>query len=94
MQASEELLARYEELRRQALQPAGAMRRGEGLALFMRRGMKEWLQAWSRCMVSDAKRDKEQTNREEMICADVRTDVVMIMAGMVLHGVTRQQHEQ
>ena len=33
------------------------------------------------------------SNREEMICADVRTDVVMIMAGMVLHGVTRQQHE-
>jgi hypothetical protein len=92
VQASEELLARYEELRRQALQPAGAMRRGQGLALFMRRGMKEWLQAWSRCMVSNAKRDKE--HREEMICADVRTDVVMIMAAMVLHGVTRQQHEQ
>jgi hypothetical protein len=45
-------------------------------------------------MVSNAKRDKEQTNREEMICAEVRTDVVMIMAGMVLHGVTGQQHEQ
>ena len=59
----------------------------------MRRGMKEWLQAWSHCMVSNAKRDKEQTNREEMICPDLRTHVVMIMAGMVLHGVTRQQHE-
>jgi hypothetical protein len=56
--------------------------------------MKEWLQAWSHCTVSNAKRDKEQTNREEMIGADVRTDVVMIMAGMVLQGITRQEHEQ
>lgn len=86
-------MAHYEELRREALQPAGAIRHGEGLALFMRRGMKEWLQAWSHCLVSNAKRDKEQTNREEMIYPDVRSDVVMIMAGMVLHGVTRQQHE-
>jgi hypothetical protein len=70
------------------------MRRADGLALFMRRGMKEWLQAWSHCTVSNAKKGQEQTNREEMIGADVRTDVVMIMAGMVLQGITRQEHEQ
>ncbi|HKZ77818.1 MAG TPA: hypothetical protein VJ124_05795 [Pyrinomonadaceae bacterium] len=70
------------------------MRRGEGLALFMRRGMKEWLQAWSHCTASNAKKGQERTNREEMICADVRTDVVMIMARIVLYGITRQEHEQ
>jgi hypothetical protein len=56
--------------------------------------MKEWMEAWSHCTVSNAKKGQELTNREEMICADVRTDVVMIMTGMVLQGVTRQQHEQ
>ena len=94
MEVSDELRARYEELRRQILQQDEGGRRGEGLALFVRRGMKEWISAWSQCTVSNTKKRQEQTSHEEMIFPDVRSDIVMILTGMVLHGVTRQEHEQ
>jgi hypothetical protein len=41
------LVERYEELRRQFLEHCGAQ--AQGLALFMRRGMRAWMQAWSQC---------------------------------------------
>jgi hypothetical protein len=43
------LIARYEVLRRQALGGVGVQ--SQGMALFVRRGMVAWMQAWSQCAV-------------------------------------------
>src|SRR5262249_45047667 len=46
--ASDELVARYEELRRQALDQSSRIHRGPGLAMLIQRGMRAWMDVSSR----------------------------------------------
>ena len=77
------LIARYEELRRQALGRFGAQ--PQGLALFMRRGMSAWMQAWSHCVAPPPPPSPAQTRQTQENCpVQLHADVAMLLASMVL----------
>jgi len=75
------LIAAYEELRRQILNG----QQGPGLALFMRRGMREWMNACSLCLAPSPTKEFSAAN-EAVLPQDARTDMVLILAGMLLNG--------
>lgn len=79
---SDRLIASYEQLRSQAL---GGYR-GPGLAVFLRQGMKAWMEACSDCGASAPAKVQHQIGCGQMIPASVRSEVVMVLAGMILHG--------
>jgi hypothetical protein len=76
------LIARYEELRRQALGQFGA--HAQGLALFMHRGMRAWMQAWSQCVPAPLPLPAAPSQDQETCPARLHTDVAMLLANMVL----------
>jgi len=76
------LSAAYEELRRQILNG----QRGPGLALFMRRGMREWMNACSFCLAPSPTKEFSAAPDEAVLPQDARTDMVLILAGMLLNG--------
>jgi hypothetical protein len=75
-------IAAYEELRRQILNG----QRGTGLALFMRRGMREWMNACSLCLAPSPTKEFTAAPDETVLPQGARTEVVLILAGMLLHG--------
>ncbi len=76
------LIAAYEELRRQILNG----QRGPGLALLMRRGMREWMNACSLCLVPSPTKEFTAAPDHAVLPQSARTEVVLILAGMLLHG--------
>jgi len=76
------LIAAYEELRRQLLNG----QRGPGLALFMRRGMREWMNAGSLCVAPSPTKEFTAAPDEAVLPPGARTEIVLILAGMLLHG--------
>ena len=77
------LLAAYEELRRQILNG----QRGPGLALFLRRGMREWINACSLCLAASPTKEFTAAPDEAVLPqGGARTEVVLILAGVLLHG--------
>jgi len=76
------LIARYEELRRQALGRFGAQ--AQGLALFMRRGMSAWMQAWNQCVVSPPTSPAQAPQTQETCPVQLHADVATLLASMVL----------
>jgi len=78
------LVVRYEELRQQALRTAGDVSRGSGLALFVRQGMKSWMEAWSRCTAAVSTKGQINTGLEEVFSTPPSREVVMILASMAL----------
>ena len=78
----EALIAGYEELRRQALTGHA----GAGLAVFIRRGMWEWMHAcsgWTSPLPAEA---FAHTEAEPVIPQGLQTEIILILAGMLLHG--------
>jgi hypothetical protein len=75
-------VAAYEELRRQLLNG----QRGPGLALFMRRGMRELMNACSLCAAPLPTKVLAAADDEAVLPQGVRTEVVLILAGMLLHS--------
>ena len=76
------LIAAYEELRRQLLNG----QRGPGLALFMRRGMREWMNACSLCVAPSPTKEFTAAPDEAVLPQGAHTEIVLILAGMLLHG--------
>jgi hypothetical protein len=76
------LIARYEELRRQALGGFGA--HAQGLALFMRRGMWAWMQAWSQCVPPPLPTPAAPPDEQPTCPAQLHAQVAMLLANMVL----------
>jgi len=74
------LFDQYESLRKEALGSTG--RRGHGLALFVSRGMKAWLQALT-AFVPIAREDKACRDKPDLPPA-VRPDLTLVLADMVL----------
>ena len=74
--------AGYEQLLRQALTGHA----GAGLAVFIRRGMWEWMHAcsgWTSPLPAEA---FAHTEAEPVIPQGLQTEIVLILAGMLLHG--------
>jgi hypothetical protein len=78
----ETLVTGYEELRGQVL----SGQRGPGLVLFMRRGMREWLNACSLCTAPRSTNVPIQAEGVPTLPQDLRPEVVLILAGMVLQS--------
>lgn len=80
-----DMVTRYEELRRQALTPKSWGGGTQGLALFLRQGMKGWMDAWSRChIVEPAKALIDSRSAEEVVPRNLHAEVVTILAAMAL----------
>jgi hypothetical protein len=78
----EALTSSYEELRRQFLNGHC----GAGLSVFMRRGMCEWMHVCSVCNSTPPIKVCARTEVEPMIPQGLQTEIVQILAGMLLHG--------
>ena len=86
MPCKDGLIARYEELRQQALGRPSEFRRGEGLALLMRSGMSVWMQAWAQCVVEVPAPPKKRLSDDAIFPFELHREMTMILAGMVLYG--------
>lgn len=77
----EALIAAYEELRRRFL----SRQQGPGLTLFMRRGMREWINAYSLFVGSPPARVLATPTDHAVLPHGELAEVVLILAGMLLH---------
>lgn len=76
-------MERYEELRRQFLEHCGAQ--AQGLALFMRRGMRAWMHAWSQCAAPTSRLPPVSVTSSQETCpVQLHAQVAMLLADMVL----------
>jgi hypothetical protein len=57
---------------------------GLGLALFLRRGMTSWMQAWSECAGNVEPEMPAQPGGNETIPLDMRSQLTALLAGMIL----------
>ncbi len=81
---SERLVRCYEDLRRQALCGSGA---GPGLALFLRRGMKAWIGAWSDCSLHAARVRNSNEERDFVVVPPhLYSEIAIVLAGMLLNN--------
>lgn len=80
------LIARYEEVRQQALGRPHGTPRGQGLALLLRSGIAGWMQAWAQCVVDVPAPPNERRAEDASFPVAIHREVTMILAAMVLHG--------
>ena len=76
----------YEELRQEALYTSvKCYRRSQGLALFIRKGMVVWIQAWTNCTSSLLPVKKEEGNHlERNLPVNLHTEVAILLSNMAL----------
>jgi hypothetical protein len=80
-----DLVAHYERLRRDALGSPSPGYEGFGLALFLRRGMTAWIEAWSECATRIEPGPRSELQVDATIPADTRTQITALLAGMILY---------
>jgi hypothetical protein len=81
---SEHLVGRYEDLRCQALRGSGG---GLGLALFLRRGMKVWIGAWSDCSLHAPRVRSSNEERDFVVVPPhLYSEIAIVLAGMLLNN--------
>jgi len=78
------ILARYEDLRRQALHPADPVHRGSGLVLFVQHGMKNWMEAWSQRNPRVPNKLQITAGLEQVLPIQGSRELISILAGMAL----------
>lgn len=79
-----DLVAHYERLRRDALGSPSLGGEGFGLALFLRRGMTAWTEAWSECTKRLEPNRCSQPGVDETIPAGMRSEITSLLADMIL----------
>jgi hypothetical protein len=82
--ANDSLLAAYEDLRRRVLGVSDGGKPGPGLTLLLSRGMQEWMQACTQFFQTTPERREDCTSQEEPLPSDVRAEVIVVLAGMLL----------
>jgi len=75
------LAARYEELRRQVRDGAGT---ATGLFLFLRHGMRAWMQTPLSSAASCREPDEKETGRDANAAPRSRAGLVLVLAAMAL----------
>jgi len=78
------LVEQYEALRREALEVAPFGPRGQGLALFLTRGMPAWLTALPALAPSPRPRDDGPVVPRPQLLPTIRAELTTVLAGMVL----------
>jgi hypothetical protein len=81
--AAEALTRRYEELRQQVLGRRG-WDRGLGLALFLRQGMRCWLESWARCLAPAPAQEGPTATLVDPVPTALQGEIATILAGMAL----------
>ena len=81
--ANPDLTEQYEQLRREATNRSEHRGEGLGLALFLRRGMTAWMQAWSQCTYV-APKAYLQPAMTATVPIDLRMQVATLLAGIIL----------
>jgi hypothetical protein len=81
--ANPDLTEQYEQLRREATNRSEHRGEGLGLALFLRRGMAAWMQAWSQC-TDVAPKAHLQPAMTAAVPIDLRMQVATLLAGIIL----------
>ena len=76
------MIARYEQLRRLALGRCAAQ--AQGLALFMRRGMRAWMLAWSPYVPPPLSGPAAPLEDEQICPVQLHAEIATLMANMVL----------
>jgi hypothetical protein len=84
LRSTSDLTEQYEQLRRQATSRAEYGSKGLGLALFLRRGMTAWMQAWSQCTDHDAPNAHAEPAMSAAVPIDLRAQVATLLAGIIL----------
>jgi hypothetical protein len=80
---AQEWAARYEQLRGDALNRGSDVSSGIGLAVFLRQGLTGWMRACSRVLTPSVNQ-LAQPAPVSSLPFDVRTQTVLILAGMLL----------
>ena len=80
----QDLATHYEQLRRDAMGRSAHHSEGLGLALFLRRGMTAWMQAWSECTGAVEPITRAQAGATEAIPVDMRSQITTLLASMIL----------
>jgi hypothetical protein len=78
---SAEVVDRYEELRQQAL---GEMGRGLGMVLFLREGMKAWMEAWANATLQLPQRPPSSPAAGLTLPQGAREEAILVLAEMAL----------
>jgi len=82
--AHPDLTEQYEQLRREATGCSEHGAQGLGLALFLRRGMTAWMQAWSQCADPGAPHTRPQPASVASVPIDLRAQIATLLAGIIL----------
>jgi len=80
---NEELVAHYEQLRKDALSPA-ARSPAPGLALFLQKGMIAWMRAWSTCTPNTVAEVISPAVAIPSSPQDIRAQLAVLLAGLIL----------
>jgi hypothetical protein len=79
-----ELVSRYEELRRQVLDRSWAIHREPGLALLIQRGMKAWMEVSSIWPNPPSSTTLRPSNCEDVLASEQRSEIILALASMAL----------
>src|SRR6266849_4376686 len=82
--ARPDLTEQYEQLRRDATGRSAHAVQGLGLALFLRRGMTAWMQAWSQCTDCAAPNTHPRPATPAAVPMDLRAQIATLLAGIIL----------
>jgi hypothetical protein len=79
-------MAHYERLRTDVLSSSAEATRAPGLVLFLRQGMKAWIQAWSSCTPDPEAEMMPPPRSNSGHCSwESRQAITNILAGMILN---------
>jgi len=82
--ANPHLTEQYEQLRREATGCSEHAAQGLGLALFLRRGMTAWMQAWSQCADPGTPNTRPHPASMAPVPIDLRAQIATLLAGIIL----------
>jgi hypothetical protein len=84
--ANDELVRRYEQLRRHVLDRSAGIDRGPGLALLIHQGMRAWIEVSASCPTTPSATSRQSPDLEDVVTSDQRGQMVMVLVAMALHS--------
>jgi len=79
------LRGRYEQLRSDVL--GTGYIRSQGYALFLRQGMRRWLEVWSECTVPEHRtKERREVSLPQSFSSDLRREAAILLANMAFHS--------
>ena len=85
-----ELSTAYEQLRSQVLGVNGRPPRGPGLAVFLERGMKAWIDAYRPWSALSAASKTVRSPRSTTLCTPVENEMIVLLTGMLMERTVQE----